>query len=125
MPFPFEQPPSARDNFQQPETEYDPDRDRPLIPGVDTRLSVAPLIAPAPPTPPTIIIPGRPNPFYTPNTPASTPTPTCNCEQSSSTCNCPTPTQTPILSPSTPTDNKKYMYIAGGLIIAFFIFSKK
>ena len=48
---------------------------------------------------------------------------TCNCEQSSSSCNCPTPT--PILSPSTPTDNKKYMYIAGGLIIALFIFSKK
>jgi hypothetical protein len=124
MPFPFAPPPSARDYFQQPETEYDPDRDRPLIPGVDTRLSVAPLIAPAPPTTPTIIIPGRPNPFYTPNTPSSTPT--CNCEQSTSTCNCPTPTSTPILSPtSTPTDNKKYMYIAGGLIIAFFIFSKK
>jgi hypothetical protein len=51
---------------------------------------------------------------------------TCNCEQSTSTCNCPTPTPTPILSPtSTPTDNKKYMYIASGLIIAFFIFSKK
>ena len=49
---------------------------------------------------------------------------TCNCEQSTSTCNCPTPTQTRILSP-TPTDNKKYMYIAGGLIIAFFIFSRK
>ena len=49
---------------------------------------------------------------------------TCNCEQSSSSCNCPKPT--PILSPtSTPTNNKKYMYIAGGLIIAFFIFSKK
>ena len=51
---------------------------------------------------------------------------TCNCEQSSSSCNCPTPTPTPILSPtSTLTDNKKYMYIAGGLIIAFFIFRKK
>jgi hypothetical protein len=93
-----------------------------LIPGVDTRLSVAPLIAPAPPTPPTIIIPGRPNPFYTPNTPVSTPT--CNCGQSSSTCNCPTPTPASTPTP-TPTDNKKYVYIAGGLIIAFFIFSKK
>ena len=49
---------------------------------------------------------------------------TCNCGQSSSSCNC--PTTTPILSPtSTPTNNKKYMYIAGGLIIALFIFSKK
>ena len=49
---------------------------------------------------------------------------TCNCGQSSSSCNCPTPT--PILSPtSTPTDNKKYMYIAGGLIIAFFIINSK
>ena len=49
---------------------------------------------------------------------------TCNCGQSSSSCNC--PTTTAILSPtSTPTNNKKYMYIAGGLIIALFIFSKK
>ena len=60
---------------------------------------VAPIVAP-------IILPGRPDPFYTPNTPASTPTPTL------------TPTPTPI-------DNKKYMYIAGGLIIAFFIFNSK
>ena len=47
---------------------------------------------------------------------------TCNCEQLSSSCNCPTPTPTPT---SIPTDNKKYMYIAGGLIIAFFIFNSK
>ena len=88
---------------------------------------VAPFNMPTFPT-----LPGSPNPFYIPNNPAPTPTPTptptpsCNCEQSTSTCNCPTPTPTPILSPaSTPTDNKKYLYIAGGLIIAFCIFSKK
>ena len=65
----------------------------------------------------------------------------CNCEQSSSSCNCPTPTPykepTPeeraefqrihdeYLTRQIQTHNKKYMYIAGGLIIAFFIFRKK
>ena len=82
-------------------------------------------------------ISGQPNPFYIPNTQ----TPTCNCEQSSSSCNCPTPTPykepTPeeraefqrihdeYLTRQIQTHNKKYMYIAGGLIIAFFIFRKK
>ena len=95
---------------------------------------VAPFNMPTFPT-----LPGNPNPFYIPNNPASTPT--CNCEQSSSSCNCPTPTPykepTPeeraeyqrihdeYLTRQIQTHNKKYMYIAGGLIIALFIFSKK
>ena len=105
----------------------------PLIAPVDNPMDFFTILPPnsAPTLPPLIApiddtlnfsIPGQPNPFYIPNTQ----TPTCNCEQSSSSCNCPTPTPTPILSPtSTLTDNKKYMYIAGGLIIAFFIFRKK
>ena len=108
---------------------------------------VAPNLGPTTPppivAPPilSIIIPGVPSPFYVPNTPASTPT--CNCEQSSSSCNCPTPTPYKEPTPEeraeyqriyeeylrrqiqTATDNKKYMYIAGGLIIALFIFNSK
>ena len=51
-----------------------------------------------------------PNPPQPPNPP---PSPTTTVLPNS-------PTSTP-----TPTDNKKYMYIAGGLIITFFIFRKK
>jgi hypothetical protein len=77
-------------------------------PNYQRGLIVAPINIPMPNLPPPPTLSGG----------------TCNCEQSTSTCNCPTPTPTPtpILSP---TDNKKYMYIAGGLIIAFFIFRKK
>ena len=75
-------------------------------PNYQRGLIVAPINIPMPNLPPPPALSGG----------------TCNCEQSTSTCNCPTP----ILSPtSTPTDNKKYMYIAGGLIIALFIFSRK
>ena len=84
MSLPFSHPPSARDYFQQPQDNFVPIelRDN-LVPPAQT-LPNSPLIAPAPPTPPTIIIPGRPNPFYTPNTPASTPTHT----YTSDTCKC-------------------------------------
>ena len=80
------------------------------MPQYQTGAIVAPIYIPTP------VI--APPPTLTQTTTGGT----CNCEQLSSSCNCPTPTPTPT---SIPTDNKKYMYIAGGLIIAFFIFCKK
>ena len=61
--------------------------------------TLPPIVAPID-DPMNFLISSLPDPFYTSNTP--------------------TPAPTPI-----PTDNKKYKYIAGGLIITFFIFSKK
>ena len=101
-----------------------------------------PFYIPNPPPPPIITTPppvelpnSTPAPAQTPvelpnSTPtpptSNTPTPSCNCEKSLSTCNCPTPTPTPTpTSTPTPIDNNKYMYIVGGLIIAFFILNKK
>ena len=46
------------------------------------------------------------------------------CEQHRSTCNCVKETTYEYSTP-TPTKNNKYMYIVGGLIIAFFILNKK